>query len=1079
MKKLLLFEFTQSLFRKMILRKAAFAVLTLLTAQSSFAQKWNIIGTENDISTGISTVASAYTTITVLGDVPYVSYVEGSASGIGKVKKRNNTTGAWEQVGGDIAANISYSRIYKDNTGKLYVAYLDNANSSRLAVATYNGTAWETVGGAGVYVSAGSATHAISSYTTRSDLAFDSNNVPYITYSERVTATTGAYVKRFNGTSWEAVGSGTGLVSADLWTVGNAIAIDAANVPYIVYIKVASSATTETAGTLFAYRINTTTSLWENLAIPLPVTGGSTAQTGTTGARHSTIAMDSDNNPIIGFGTTLNSNRPTFLRFTKSTSAWDYLGNTGTRDGSRITLVSDAAGNLYDIFHDTLQNGGRSNTIRVYKRVAGTVSVFAELVNTPITSLSGVGIDAAGANQTTAYVTPLGLSISNVAIAVGTNTNTPYIVYTKNSTNGGTVTPVVRVFDPLILSKSASAITVSGATLGGEVLATAPAVGTITERGVVCATAMNPTTTTSATSFKVVDGATTTGVFTSSLTGITAGTIYYARAYIIYADATVAYGDNKIFTTVATTIWDGTTWSSGAPTATAEAIIDGTYSTTTNGTITAKKLTVNAGKSLTVNTGTTVTVQNEVINNGSLVVENNANLIQVLGTTNTNTGNVVVNRNSSPLLRLDYTLWSSPVAGQKLAAFSPLTSQSPNRFHTYDSTLNLYAATTDPITTNFTAGAGYLIRMPNTADAFTPTAYAGVFTGVPNNGDVPFALSTAGGGYNLVGNPYPSTINLFTLQANNSTVIGNTFYMWRKTNGAGTAYCSYVPTTLTTGTYVSNGNTQSPAPGTFVGNIQTGQGFFVVAATTPTGPLVFKNAQRVTTASSFFKTKEVAAAYKVWLNATNAAGDFSQMAVTYFDGATQSVDAFDGKYINDSPLALTSNINNEEYTIQGRPAFDASDIVALNFKTAVAGNYTIAIDHSEGVFAAGQSVFLTDATTGTETDLTTSSYTFTAAAGTANSRFSLSYQKTLGANKPVFNENSVTVFKNKGTLYVTSANVTIANIKVYDVQGRLIAELKNVKSTSASISNLKAANQVLVVKITLEDHKVVTKKVVN
>ena len=176
---------------------------------------------------------------------------------------------------------------------------------------------------------------------------------------------------------------------------------------------------------------------------------------------------------------------------------------------------------------------------------------------------------------------------------------------------------------------------------------------------------------------------------------------------------------------------------------------------------------------------------------------------------------------------------------------------------------------------------------------------------------------------------------------------------------------------------------------------------------------------------------------------------------------------------------MTSNINNEEYTIQGRPAFDVSDVVPLNFKTAVAGNYTIAIDHTEGVFATGQNVILADATTGTETNLTTGSYTFTAAAGTANSRFSLKYQKTLGTNQSVFTENNVAVYKNKGTLSVNAGDVVINNIKVYDIQGRLVAELKNVKATSATLSNLKATNQVLVVKITSEGNKVVTKKVVN
>ena len=90
----------------------------------------------------------------------------------------------------------------------------------------------------------------------------------------------------------------------------------------------------------------------------------------------------------------------------------------------------------------------------------------------------------------------------------------------------------------------------------------------------------------------------------------------------------------------------------------------------------------------------------------------------------------------------------------------------------------------------------------------------------------------------------------------------------------------------------------------------------------------------------------------------------------------------------------------------------------------------------------------------------------------------MKYQKTLGTNKIVFNENNVTAHINKGVLSVNSS-VAIADIKVYDVQGRLIAELKNVKSTSATIANLKATYQVLIVKITSEENKVITKKVVN
>jgi hypothetical protein len=198
------------------------------------------------------------------------------------------------------------------------------------------------------------------------------------------------------------------------------------------------------------------------------------------------------------------------------------------------------------------------------------------------------------------------------------------------------------------------------------------------------------------------------------------------------------------------------------------------------------------------------------------------------------------------------------------------------------------------------------------------------------------------------------------------------------------------------------------------------------------------------------------------------------------NGATQGVDAgIDGAYINDSAIALTSAINGEEYTIQGRPAFDPSDVVSLNFKTNVAGDYTIAIDHVDGLFSTGQDVYLVDSTTGTETNLKTDAYTFTATTGTANSRFTLKYQRNLGVNVATFNENSVTVYKNGGVLYVNSGASAISNIKVFDIQGRVIAEQKNVNATSTAIKNLKSSQQVLIVKVISEDNKVVNKKVVN
>jgi hypothetical protein len=525
-------------------------------------------------------------------------------------------------------------------------------------------------------------------------------------------------------------------------------------------------------------------------------------------------------------------------------------------------------------------------------------------------------------------------------------------------------------------------------------------------------------------------------------------------------------------TIATTTTWNAISgWDNGAPTATTKVVISEDYTVAAD--LTALSLEVKGTANVRVLSGKNFTISGpiKVESGATLTFENNANLIQS-GTTNTNTGNIILKRNSSLLLRLDYSLWSSPVANQNLLAFSPLTDVT--RFYNYITSTNLYKGITSPSTTAFATGTGYLIREPNDASSTVRASYLSSFKGVPNNGDYLFTMINGGSGnrFNLVGNPYPSPIIVSNFVADNVNNITGALYFWRKTNNAAKpSYC-----TLIGGTFTSNGESQVAD---LNGIIQTAQGFFVEAKDAST-TLIFKNTQRVANNDGqFFKTKQVER-NRIWLNATDVLGNFSQMAVGYVTDATQGVDAFDGKYYNDGAIALNSFLDNTNYVIQGRALpFDPADEVPLSFKATKAGDYTIAIDHTDGLFSGAQDIILKDNNTGTETDLKAGSYTFTAAAGANNSRFSLKYQKTLKVNAYTFDENSVTVFKNKGVVYVNSGKVAIDNIKVFDIQGRLIKEQKNVKATTTSIQDLPLGQQVLIVQITSEENQVVKKKVFN
>jgi hypothetical protein len=527
-------------------------------------------------------------------------------------------------------------------------------------------------------------------------------------------------------------------------------------------------------------------------------------------------------------------------------------------------------------------------------------------------------------------------------------------------------------------------------------------------------------------------------------------------------DHGISIDDVTINWTITTTKWNGASWSNGTPTTSQDAIIDGNYDTTTNGVFSAKTLTINSGKIFTINTGHNITVAGAVTNNGTFTVSYNANLVQT-DLAATNLGNIIINRDSASINLYDYTLWSSPVAGQKLKAFSPDTLDT--RFYTYNSSTNQYNVVPAPLTTTpFAPATGYLIRAPNNWVVNTPTTFNGIFTGVPNNGDISVS-GLVSGKYYAVGNPYPSTISVASFYTANPNA--GTLYFWRKTNGVtGTAYA----TRNNTGATASGGYTPST-------DIAVGQGFFVSPSANM--DLNFSNAMRDTpsTSSVFLRTTEER--NRFWLNLTNTSGVFSQMLVGYLPEATSGVDnAIDGRYFNDSPIALTSIINSEEYTIQGRALpFSTTDTVPLGFKTNAAGNYTIAIDHVEGLLSTGQTVFLKDNLLNTVTDLSAGSYSFASAIGTFNSRFEVVYQSTLAVTNPTFTASSVIAFSANGEIRINSGSTIMELVRVYDLQGRLLAEKKQINASETTITTT-ASNQVLLVEITAANGSKITKKII-
>lgn len=527
--------------------------------------------------------------------------------------------------------------------------------------------------------------------------------------------------------------------------------------------------------------------------------------------------------------------------------------------------------------------------------------------------------------------------------------------------------------------------------------------------------------------------------------------------------------------------WNGTAWSNTTgPDANIDAIIEGNYTTT--GTLTAKSLTVNSGV-FTVASGTTLTVVNAIANNSvnTFVIENDAVVLQTNSAINT--GDFTVKRNSAPLFRQDYTLWSAPVTGQNLRNFSPLTLF--NRFSSYDTaagTIGDYqqeiVTTADMNTKVFESAKGYLIRMPNNWVNFgdgPAASYLGQFKGTLNNGTINTPLSLANTKMNLVGNPYASNIAIDLLFAANPN-IEQTLYFWRKRNGAnaGSGYATYNALGVVS-------SDQTEVDGIDLNNtIKAGQGFFVQSKTATS--LVFNNEMRTNTAgTTFFKSvnneNEV---HRFWLNLSNGTDVVGQTLIGYATGATQGVDnGFDSNYFNDSELALTSLINNNEYVIQGRNLpFINTDIVYLGFKTDVAQDFTISLANFDGLFADNQDIFLKDNATNTLHNLKLEGYTFTSQIGVFNDRFEVQYNSTLGNSNPNLVDNNILVAVKDQKIKVSAGTEVINKIEVIDISGRILYSQDGIGASNAVVENLTGGNQMLIVRISTQGNSVVNKKII-
>lgn len=222
-----------------------------------------------------------------------------------------------------------------------------------------------------------------------------------------------------------------------------------------------------------------------------------------------------------------------------------------------ISLPSVTTNTVTNILQTTATSGGNvvsdGNSAVTVRGVCWSTSVNPTITDNHTTNGTGTGIFVSN-------ITGLGSSTTYYVRAYATNgVGTAY---------GAQVSFVTLpdIILPGVITSEATNTTQTTAVSGGNV--TSDGGGAVTARGVCWSTSSNPTLSNSYTT-----NGSGTGVFISNITGLTAYTLYYVRAYATN-EAGTSYGNQITFNTLANPV---------LPTVTTEAVTDIASTTATSG----------------------------------------------------------------------------------------------------------------------------------------------------------------------------------------------------------------------------------------------------------------------------------------------------------------------------------------------------------------------------------------------------------------------------------------------------------------------------------------------------------------
>ncbi|SDZ96617.1 Concanavalin A-like lectin/glucanases superfamily protein [Flavobacterium gillisiae] len=461
-------------------------------------------------------------------------------------------------------------------------------------------------------------------------------------------------------------------------------------------------------------------------------------------------------------------------------------------------------------------------------------------------------------------------------------------------------------------------------------------------------------------------------------------------------------------------------------------------------------------------------------------------------------------------------IWTSSTDG---AATNPIT-LSNFWINKFDNKPNDYANWTKIFQSGTVeAGKGFTMKGSNAATATQNL----VFTGKPNNS----TISNAVGADQLIllGNPYPSALDVDQFITDNiasiETSISNpatdgALYFWEHypsnsshnlrdykggyaiRNLAG----GVAPSSVGIDFINTSGTSIRPVPNQY---IPVGQGFFIYGKTGTGGTVVFKNNQREfvkeenATSQIMYRNATTKKEFDHWTDNSDTATPkdsykrirlgfnyynqnyHRQVLLAFMDEKANSEinDGYDAYNIDDSRTDMYLLNGEEELAIAGEGFFDTNLSYPIKVKTEEAGTISFNIDALEN-FDANQKIYIFDKLDNSYHSINLDKYELEISDGTFSDRFELRFHNetgtTLGNKDFTLNDNIKVIVNQKVT--VQSPKEPIKNIVVYDLLGRKIDSYEKVNALQFTLNHLNKTTVGLILKITLDDDTIVSKKII-